>query len=313
MEISNILFASPMYKEIETILKNKDVNQSKQFRFLSEEDVTEEDYGWADAFVAFKRPDNFTFGNIKWVHSLGAGVDKILKDIDWKDDVVLTRMVSSFGQKISEYCISYILRDSQHHDQYEDWQSKKEWNQLAPTPLHEKQVVVYGTGVIGQEVAKTLAYFGVKVFGVSLSGNSKEPFTDVFSSEDEGHHALSEADYVINTIPLTEKTRKMFDESLFNKCENVVFINVGRGESVDNQVLMEALHKGNVRKAILDVFQDEPLPENDPFWTHPNVVVTPHISAVTTPEEGVDCFLETLDHIENNNPVPNLVDLKKGF
>ncbi|UCZ55232.1 D-2-hydroxyacid dehydrogenase [Bacillus shivajii] len=313
MKINKILFASPMYREIEEMFKKQDVDQTKQFRFRHPEEVSEEDYLWADAFVAFKRPDNFTFGNIKWVHSFGAGVDKILKDVEWKDDVVLTRTVCSFGQKISEYCLSYILRDLQNHDRYEDLQKQKEWRAEAPSPLYERQVTVYGTGVIGQEVAKTLSSFGMKVYGVSLSGKQKKHFKDVFSSENGSHDVLAEADYVINTMPLTEKTRGMFDKALFNQSSNAVFINVGRGESVDNRALLEALDDGKVRKAILDVFQEEPLPENDPFWTHPNVVVTPHISAVTTPEEGVDCFIDTLHKIENNLLLSNQVDLNKGF
>ncbi|PYZ95003.1 dihydrofolate reductase [Salipaludibacillus keqinensis] len=313
MDIKNILFVSPMYKDIQSILNDKRVNEEKQFRFRSEEDVVEEDYLWADGFVSFKRPDNFSFANMKWVHSFGAGVDKILQGEPWKEDVVLTRTISSFGQKISEYCLSYILGDVQKHDTYEELKNEKDWNPLVPIPLHEKQAVIYGTGVIGQEVAKTLSYFGVKVYGVSLSGNKKDHFQDVFSSESDYTHILAKTEYVINTMPLTEKTKEMFHSTLFSHMNEAMFINVGRGESVSNQDLLEALTKKNVRFAVLDVFHEEPLPKEDPFWAHPQVTVTPHISAVTTPNEGVDCFLETLDRLEKDQPLLNEVDLSKGF
>lgn len=313
MNIQKILFVSPMYKELQTILNAKVVNEGKQFRFYTEEEVTGADYLWADAFVSFKRPENFSFGNIKWVHSLGAGVDKILKKRRWKEDVILTRTICSFGEKISEYCLSYILRDVQQHAKYDELKTKKEWHEVTPIPLNEKKVVIYGTGVIGQEVARVLSNFGVNVYGVSLSGKTKEYFARVFSSESEYHHILEEADYVINTMPLTERTIELFNHEIFHHFSQTMFINVGRGESVDKQSLLDALEQGYVKLAILDVFQEEPLPVSDTYWGHTKVIVTPHISAITTPEEGIDCFLETLHNIEANKNLNNLVDLKKGF
>lgn len=313
MNIRNVLLVSPMHKEIETILHTKEVDKRIKFRFRTEEAVTEEDYTWADAFVSFKRPASFMFGNIKWVHSLGAGVDKILKGVKWKDGIVLTRTISSFGQKISEYCLSYILRDVQNHDSYFEMERNKDWNPVAPTPLRQKQVLIFGTGVIGQEVAKVFSFFGMKVYGVSLSGQLKPPFENVFAYDSDYSNILSETDYVINTMPLTSKTTGLFNDSIFSHCRQAMFINAGRGESVDNQALLEALDKEYVSAAVLDVFQEEPLPASDPFWTHPKVKVTPHVSAVTTPEEGLDCFLDTMDKLINNKDITNLVDLRKGF
>ncbi|WP_280770804.1 D-2-hydroxyacid dehydrogenase [Salipaludibacillus daqingensis] len=313
MNINNVLFVSPMYKELEAIVNRKEGVENKQFRFISEDKVSAEDYLWADVFVSFKRPGNFDFGNIKWVHSLGAGVDKLLRDAPWKDDVLLTRTISSFGQKISEYCLSYLLRDVQNHYTYDHQKQNKEWKMVAPIPLNEKKAVVFGTGVIGQEVARTLSFFGVKVYGISLSGTSKEYFTEVFLSNSDYHHVLQDTDYLINTMPLTEDTKLMIDEEVLHSCNDVLFINVGRGESVKNQALIHSLAKGHVKWAILDVFQEEPLPESDLFWTHPKVTVTPHISAITTAEEGIDCFLETFDKLEQNEVLLNKVDLAKGF
>ncbi|MBU9712591.1 D-2-hydroxyacid dehydrogenase [Evansella tamaricis] len=315
MRINNILMVSPMYKELNWLLeKRKDNLINKRFRFLPEGNVQEEDYGWADAFVSFKRPNNFQFCNIRWVHSLGAGVDKILKGDNWKEDVLLTRTICSFGQKISEYCLSYILRDLQQHNSYNTAQNKKEWTSFAPVPLKEKTVLVYGTGVIGQEVARTLSFFGVRVYGISLSGKQKDFFEYVHPSLDEGKELdkVKFPDYVINTMPNTKQTVGMFNKARFSKLEDAVFINVGRGESVDHGALLEALGKG-IRLAVLDVFPEEPLPKDNPLWNHPNVIITPHISAITTPEEGIDCFLKTLHNIETGKALQNQVDLIKGF
>ena len=119
--------------------------------------------------------------------------------------------------------------------------------------------------------------------------------------------------YIINTLPLTEKTEKVFNERIFSHLSNAGFINVGRGASVDEEDLLQALTVNHVSFAVLDVFAQEPLPENNPFWSHPRILITPHISAVTTPNEGAACFLETLKNIEENKPLKNIVDIKKGY
>jgi len=112
---------------------------------------------------------------------------------------------------------------------------------------------------------------------------------------------------------LTEKTELLFNKDFFCHVKGAGFINVGRGASVDERALLAALEEYKVRYAVLDVFTEEPLPEEHPFWKHPNVKITPHISAVTTPEEGVECFLETLKNIEENNPLRNKVDIQRQY
>jgi glyoxylate/hydroxypyruvate reductase len=172
--------------------------------------------------------------------------------------------------------------------------------------------MIYGTGKIGQTVAKTLSSFGVEVYGVSLSGSEKEYFKEIMQS-DSRLLPLNKMDFIINTLPLTEKTESLFNESFFRQVSNVGFINVGRGASLDEKALLRALNNQYVRFAVLDVFTQEPLPKDNKLWNHPNVWITPHISAVTTPHEGVNCFIETLKNIEENKPLVNKVDVNKGF
>jgi glyoxylate/hydroxypyruvate reductase len=310
MDINNILVVSPMYKEIQAIIESK--NLQKNFRYLVEKEVTQNDFIWADALVAFNIQANCDYRQVKWVHSLGAGVDRFLFKRDWDRDVLLTRTICSFGQRITEYCLSYILKDIQFHDRFKELKEKKEWHPTTPKLLREQKVVIYGTGEIGQRVAKVLSSFGVEVYGVSLSGREKEFFKEIVAA-DSRFSQLSKMDYIINTLPLTEKTEGLFDESFFKQLSCAGFINVGRGASLDEKALLHALKDQYVRFAVLDVFTKEPLSEDNPLWHHPNVWITPHISAVTTPHEGVNCFIETLKNIEGNKPLPNKVDVKKGF
>lgn len=310
MKIQNIVVASPMYKEIQDMIESHKLQ--KNFRFFSEEEVTQEDIVWADAFVSFNSKSSYDLSHLKWVHSLGAGVDRFLFKRDWNEDVLLTRTICSFGQRIAEYCLSYILRDTQFHDDFQELKMQKKWQQSTPRLLNEQKVMIYGTGEIGQKTAQILSSLGVEVYGVSLSGKGKDFFKEVMPV-DCHFSRLSKINYIINTLPLTEKTDKLFDENIFKHLSDVGFINVGRGASLDEMALLNALNHSRVKFAILDVFAQEPLPEKNQLWDHPNVRITPHVSAVTTPSEGVDCFIETLKNIEENKPLYNKVDVKKGF
>jgi phosphoglycerate dehydrogenase-like enzyme len=310
MNIKNILFLTPMYNEVKSIIENKELN--KNFRFLNEQEVEKGDFQWADAVVCFNTKDDYDYSSVKWVHSLGAGVDRFLYKKQWYENVLLTRTICSFGQRIAEYCLSYILKDIQLHDQFQELKVEKKWQPVTPKLLKDQKIMIYGTGEIGQKTAELFKSFGVEVYGVSLSGKQKEFFEKVMSLESH-FSRLNEMDYIINTLPLTEITASLFDDKIFTKLSGAGFINVGRGASLNEIALVHALDEKQLRFAVLDVFANEPLSEENPLWTHPNVLITPHISAVTTPHEAVDCFIDTLKNIEENNPLTNEVDIVKGY
>jgi glyoxylate/hydroxypyruvate reductase len=310
MDIRNILFVSPMYKELKLLIDKE--APDKSFRFIPEGKLTQIDLSWADALVSFNLKADYDYSTVKWVHSLGAGVDRFLFKKDWNEEVLLTRTICSFGQRIAEYCLSYILKDLQFHDTFHEQQQQKKWEQRTPKLIGEQKVLVYGTGEIGQMIAKVFSGLGVDVFGVSLSGKQTAYFKEVMKLEDH-FSQINEFNFIINTLPLTEQTEKLFNSSIFTKLSDTGFINVGRGASVDEGALLHALNENSVRFAVLDVFEHEPLPENNRLWGHPRVQITPHISAVTTPNEGAICFLETLRNIDENMPLTNKVDTKKGY
>jgi glyoxylate/hydroxypyruvate reductase len=310
MDIRNILLVSPMYKELQVLIEKE--APGKSFRFIPEEKLTQADLSWADALVSFNLKADYDYSSVKWVHSLGAGVDRFLFRKEWSDEILLTRTICSFGQRIAEYCLSYILKDLQFHDTFHEQQQQKIWEQRTPKLIGNQKVLVYGTGEIGQMIAKVFSGLGVDVYGVSLSGREKEYYTKVLTL-DSHFSRLNEMNYVINTLPLTNQTEKLFNESIFRQLSNTGFINVGRGASVNEEDLLQALRDNQVSFAVLDVFATEPLPENNPLWSHPRVQITPHISAVTTANEGAACFLETLKNIDEDKPLINRVDTKKGY
>ena len=311
MKITNILLTGRLVKELKGLLNSEEKLKECCLRFIAEDDVSVEDLDWADAYVGFHPVANFHFGNLKWVHSLGAGVDRYMAlNGDWPADVLLTRTVTSFGRKIGEYTLSYMLKDLQHHDTFRVQQERGEWKMVAPRALDEMKVVIFGTGEIGQELARILRFFGVQVDGVSRSGMDKDHFCRVMSMEEV---SLAKADFIINTLPLTKETAGLFDEKLFARMNQAVFINVGRGLTVDHEALLGALDSGVLRAAVLDVFEEEPLSADSPLWSHQRVTVTPHISAITTPEEAVVFFLDTLEAVEHGREMRNRVDVGRGY
>lgn len=309
MEYQKFLVSSRINHKLKDIIVGH--NLSKDFRFVPEDEVTKEDYEWADAYVGFRPTPNFEFGNIKWVHSLAAGVDSFMK-LDWKNDVLLTRTVDVFGPKMSQYCLSYILQDSQLHEKFSSLQSDSKWEFNIPKSLESQKVVIFGTGEIGGFIGKTLSVLGMKVTGVSLSGEAK-PFFETVVSFNEASSVLKDVDWIISVLPHTSETTDLLNDSIFSHLDNAAFINVGRGATVNESDLIKALSNGTIRKAILDVFKVEPLPADSPLWSLPNVKITPHISAVTLPDDGVKCFVNTLKRLENNEYLKNKVEIERGY
>ncbi|MDR6550134.1 D-2-hydroxyacid dehydrogenase [Paenibacillus qinlingensis] len=309
MDIKKVIVTGRMYKELEKLAS---MDTKREYLFLPEAEVCPNHFEWADGYVAFKPTESFHFGNLQWVHALGAGVDAFLFNREWKKDVVLTRTVGSFGQKIGEYCLSYILADIHRHGHFQHTQVQNVWMPSKQKLLQELNIVIFGTGTIGEEVARMLQTFGVNVFGISRRGTANSHFTRVVPVSDV-QAVLTQADWVINTLPLTPATERLFDSRLFSFMQSTGFINVGRGASVDDNALLEAIEQGHVRRAVLDVFRVEPLPVESPLWAHSNVVITPHISAVTGVEEAIEGLLAVLEGVDRGQEISQSVDVIRGY
>ncbi|SDP17015.1 Phosphoglycerate dehydrogenase [Paenibacillus sp. yr247] len=310
MDIKKIIVTGRMYKDLEKLAL---LDTKREYMFLPEAEVSTNHFDWADGYVAFRPTESFHFGRLRWVHALGAGVDAFLYNREWKKDVLLTRTVGCFGRKIGEYCLSYILADVQRHENFQQYQTERQWLPSQQKLLHQLNIVIFGTGSIGEEVARILRTFGVTVYGISRSGASNCHFYRVLPIT-EVHSLLAQADWVINTLPLTPITERLFEMRLFSCMHGAGFINVGRGASVDENALLGAIERGQVRRAVLDVFREEPLPAQSPMWAHPNVIITPHISAVTGLDEAMDGLLSVLGEIDSGQErISHSVDVSRGY
>ena len=268
-----------------------------ELRLRQPADVTPEDLDWADVLVGFRRPPVPGWGRLRWIHSIGAGVDAFLFRTGLPESILLTRSSEDFGPPIAEYCVARALAVAQHLARLAEEQRAGRWAPIAPEPLAGGRVVIAGTGMVGRGVAHRFAAMGCVVDGLSRSGAGREPFHAVRPMA-EFAAAVAGARWLVLAMPLTEATWHLLDRERLAACGGAYLINIGRGALLDEAVLPEALDQGHLSGAALDVFETEPLPASSPLWAHPKVTVSPHCSGVTTTPAAGDGFLECLAAVE---------------
>lgn len=254
--------------------------------------------------------------NLKWVHVAAAGVDAILTDEIRESDVVVTNSRGIFDKPIAEYVLAQILALAK--DLPTAWQLQQErvWKHREPQRLEGTRALVVGTGPIGRAIANLLTAVEVEVKGAGRRIRTGDP--------DFGHvvdtaglpQALGEADWVIAAAPLTDTTHKMFNADAFAAMKPTArFINVGRGELTDTDALVDALNSHEIAGAALDVVDPEPLPEDHPLWTTPNVSITAHNSGDVKGwrEELVRLFVANFERWNESEEVFNVVDKALGY
>lgn len=259
--------------------------------------------------------------NLRWIQMTWAGANKYTSASDFPDNIILTGASGAYGCVISEYIVSGILALYKNLFLYRAQMKSGGWNQIAcDDTLEGKRVLILGTGNIGQETAKKLKCFGAYTVGICRTpGNKHLPFDEIYTV-DSIDTQLQSADVVIIALPGTVETAGMFDAERLKKMKaNAILVNVGRGMIVDTDELTNALQKGCLRGAVLDVTDPEPLPENHPLRDMENVLLTPHISGISwgenkfTRKRILDIFCENIKRDRNNEPKKNIIDFSKGY
>ena len=254
--------------------------------------------------------------NLKWVHWCGAAVDRVMSPELADSDIALTNARGIFDLVMAEYVLGYMLSELKLFRQTWELQAKRHWQTRLTGKLSGSRAVIFGVGSIGRRIAKLLHTVGVYVSGVGRSYRENDPdFGTIFTLQDAGP-ALSEADWVIGLLPLTSETTGYYDRKFFAGMKpSAKFMNLGRGESVDEDALIAALKEGRIAGAMLDVFHNEPLDPNRPIWAAPNIVISPHTSSYYAEyeEDMAHQFLDNLARFNRGEPLVNLVDKSVGF
>ena len=254
---------------------------------------------------------------LQWIHTYSAGVEKLLSNVTFsQSDILLTNSRGIHGIPMAEHVLGTMLASGRCL--IEAWENQKAhtWKRLTePDELFGKTAAIIGLGSIGREIAKHLKNMGMRVVAVKQT-TSIEPFVDQLFTLDHLPAALSCADYIIVTLPLTPQTKKLFNRKTFDMMkENAFFINVSRGDIVEEADLEEALTTKRIRGASLDVFTTEPLPEDSPLWDVPNLFITPHHSAISPMylDRSLKIFRNNLQIFPQRIGMLNVVDKKRGY
>ncbi|MGP3230966.1 glyoxylate/hydroxypyruvate reductase GhrA [Serratia bockelmannii] len=257
--------------------------------------------------------------DLKAVFALGAGVDAIL-DQERKHPGTLPAGVpllrledTGMAQQMQEYALSYVLRYFRRFDEYQALQQRQEWQPLDPHSLDDFTIGILGAGVLGQSVARKLTEFG---FSVRCWSRSAKQIDGVQSFAGEAQRAafLDGVKLLINLLPNTPETVGILNRELFAQLSTGAYlINIARGAHLVEADLLAALEQGQLTAAALDVFAREPLPQDHPFWRHPRVTITPHIAAITLPQQAMDQIAANIRALEAGRTPAGVVDRQRGY
>jgi phosphoglycerate dehydrogenase-like enzyme len=249
---------------------------------------------------------------LSWVQSIWAGIEPLVSPAS-RRDYTLTNARGVFGRLMSEYVIGYLLAHERKIFQRLTAQKNKQWDESDTGTLRGKTIGLLGIGSIGAEVARTAKFFGMKVRGYTRDSETSA-HVDTYYHGSNLLEFAKDLDYLVNILPNTADTHKVINADLLNGLpSHALFINVGRGPAVDESALIEALNQNKIAGAVLDVFEQEPLPKDHPFWTTPNLLITFHTAAPSLPEDITKLFIENYELFNAGKPLKYQVDFEKGY
>jgi phosphoglycerate dehydrogenase-like enzyme len=272
-----------------------------------------------DVLVCYDPFDNVDItklNNLKWIQLSSIGIDQVPKRAVLDMGITVTNNKSGYSIPMGEWVVMKALELLKNSRSFYKKQEEGHWKvDTSVLEIYNKTIVFVGTGSIAQESAKRFQGFGVKIVGVNTSGRNVQYFDEchAFNEIDE---VLKQADIIVLALPHTEKTHHLFDIDRFKLFKpSSYLINISRGSIINEDDMVEALKKGIIAGAALDVFEEEPLPQDSPLWQLDNVIVTPHSSWISEMrnERRYNIIYENLKHYIKGEQLKNIVDLEKGY
>ena len=252
---------------------------------------------------------------VKWIHLLVAGVENLpFKEIKQKN-IVVTNSNGIHKIPISEHVFGMLLNFTRNLYMFQEQKKQKLWKKQIGTELYGKTMGIIGLGSIGCEIARKAKAFDMKVIGTKNNKVSLENVDCVYGSEDL-EQVLSQCDFVVIALPSTPQTHKLISRREFESMKDgAYFVNISRGEIVDEVELIKALKNGKLGGACLDVFEKEPLPQNSELWDVDNVIISPHLAALSPAyfDRAFKIFLNNLKAYKESKKLKNVIDLDKEY
>jgi phosphoglycerate dehydrogenase-like enzyme len=255
--------------------------------------------------------------NLEWVAASNVGINALLFPALVESDVVLTNARGAADQPITETVVGFVVALAKGFLPMFDRQRAHVWETHETDRLAGSRVVVVGPGPIGRSIGRALRDgLGMRVAAVGRIARAGDDVFDSIRGIDDLHAAVADADYVIDAMPLTPQTGHAFGAPAFGAMKSSArFINIGRGKTVEEAALVDALVSGGIAGAALDVFEEEPLPAESPLWDMENVIVCPHMSGDVTGWEAdfAEVFYDNVRRWLDGAPLRNVVDKRVGF
>ncbi|MEL6735391.1 MAG: glyoxylate/hydroxypyruvate reductase A, partial [Pseudomonadota bacterium] len=252
------------------------------------------------------------------IFSLGAGVDHVVRDPQLPDLPLVRFVDSDLTGRMVEWVVLQVLLHLRRQRTYDRQQRERNWHEVPQPAAHQFRVGIMGLGTLGQACAKVLAALGFQVNGWARSAKTMDGVTS-FAGQDQLDGFLSHTDILVNLLPLTEDTRGILSRPLLEKLARngpfkaPVLINAGRGGSQVEADIVSCLQDGTLFGASLDVFETEPLPKESPLWGFDNVIITPHMAAVSDPAALARHVAKQISRYENGQPLEHVVDRSRGY
>lgn len=253
------------------------------------------------------------FPHLEIVFSVGAGIDQL--DFSMlPPHIPVVRMIEpGIAAGMVEYVTHAVLGIHRESHLYAHQQREQQWQAHRVRPAAGRRVGVLGLGMLGKAVLSRLSSFGFPCAGWSRSAHTLEG-VECHSGDAGLSVFLARCDILVCLLPLTGDTRGILNKNLFSRLPaGAAIVNVGRGGHLIEDDLLDALHSGQLSNAVLDVCENEPLAPGHPFWSHPGIIITPHIASMTQPAGAVDMVLENIHRHRAGLPLNGLVDRHRGY
>jgi phosphoglycerate dehydrogenase-like enzyme len=248
---------------------------------------------------------------LKWFFSTAAGNEDLVQNPSFPESAILTK-TTIYGEMMAEYVFAYLLYFIRDLPKYFKDQRRKIWRQVRPGRLRGKTMGLLGLGSVGKVIARCGKEFGMKILGVKRTPGPVEQVDQVMGPEDLTK-VMPWVDALVAALPLTAETFHLLGEKELSLMkEGAVLFNIGRGKTIDEKALLKILKAKRI-KAVLDVFEDEPLPQESELWGLENVIITPHVSGINIPEEICEEFVRNYERWVKGKPLIGLVDREKGY
>jgi glyoxylate/hydroxypyruvate reductase len=254
------------------------------------------------------------FPNLAVIQSVGASIDHITRNQTVHKNQIVTRIVDdNLSNDMWEFLLAAVMSNLKNMDLYSRQKSEKKWQQTGYHSLKHTTISIIGLGQIGALVAEKFAALGFVVKGWSTSPKNISNVA-CYAGQDELNTFLNDTDFLINILPLTAATENFLDKTVLKQIKKGGFlINVGRGEHLVEQDLVELLEVGHLSGALLDVFRVEPLPQDHVFWTLPKIQITPHVASLTNVASATTQIAENYKNFKSGKVLQHVVSIEKGY